>query len=304
MKRITVNTANIALIVAVLIWGSAFVATKVALEEMPVNSLIFYRFALALVFFIPVLGIVGFPKYEIRDHLTIAVSAVFEPFLYYIFETNGLRYTSASEASVIVALIPIVVVLVSSIKARVVPKKSSIFGVFFSFFGVFIIFFEGVSFSNLVDHHFYGNMMILFAVISSAFYMTLIGNLGSKYSPIHITCTQMFYGTLLLIPMCFHGDNCMIVNSITTKGLASLLFLAIFATNCAFLCYNYALSLVSSANAAVFINGVPVVTLIVASFFLNETLSRAKGLGCMIVVFSVWFTLFSNKSPIAVNSEG
>ncbi len=50
-----------------------------------------------------------------------------------------------------------------------------------------------------------------------------------------------------------------------------------------------------SSKAAVFINGIPVVTMIAAWVFLGEKLNIIQIIGGTIVLFAVWFTLTFGK---------
>jgi len=64
---------------------------------------------------------------------------LFEPILYFIFETNGLKYTTSSEAGMLIAMIPIVVVLISPIFLKERIKWYQIIFSILSFLGVFLI---------------------------------------------------------------------------------------------------------------------------------------------------------------------
>ena len=52
---------------------------------------------------------------EITSHkLSSLVVALFQPILYFIFETVGVDLTSASESGIVIALIPVVVATLSA----------------------------------------------------------------------------------------------------------------------------------------------------------------------------------------------
>jgi len=64
----------------------------------------------------------------------------------------------------------------------------------------------------------------------------------------------------------------------------ALLYLTIFATIGAFLCYNYALTKIPAFRAAVFINGIPVVTALGAWILLGESLTVVQAAGGVLVI--------------------
>ena len=74
------------------------------------------------------------------------------------------------------------------------------------------------------------------------------------------------------------------------RSVEALLYLTIFATIGAFLCYNYALSRIPASRAAVFINGIPVVTALGAWIVLGESLTPVQAAGGVLVLCAVFLT--------------
>ena len=103
--------AYIALFAAVLFWGLSFVATKVALESFTTFTLIFARFFLASCILTALILRQGFPRLGRREHAKLFLTALFQPGLYFTFETLGLQHTSAPMASLIIATVPIAVLV-------------------------------------------------------------------------------------------------------------------------------------------------------------------------------------------------
>ena len=58
----------------------------------------------------------------------------------------------------------------------------------------------------------------------------------------------------------------------------------------AFLCYNFALTQVPASRAAVFVNGIPVVTAIGAWVLLAERLTEVQAGGGLLVLAAVFLT--------------
>lgn len=59
-------------------------------------------------------------------------------------------------------------------------------------------------------------------------------------------------------------------------SVAALAYLTLFATVAAFLCYNFALSRLPATRVAVFINAIPVVSLLAAFLILGERLTPPR----------------------------
>ena len=133
----------LALIMAVLFWGSSFVATKIALQSFPPFCLIFFRFFAASIFFTFLLMRTGIPRLTWKTGRSLLLLALFQPVLYFSFETIGLQYTSATKASLIIATIPIVVLLLSIIILKERLRLINIIGIIVSLFGVTLLVFGG-----------------------------------------------------------------------------------------------------------------------------------------------------------------
>ncbi|MGH7230067.1 MAG: DMT family transporter [Nitrospiraceae bacterium] len=95
---------QLALLLTTFIWGATFPATKAVLEQVPPLSFLFLRFLLGAVL---ALAIVLILKIRLRmDRLTLRMSVIATVWLFfgYVLQTEGLRYTTASNSAFITAL--------------------------------------------------------------------------------------------------------------------------------------------------------------------------------------------------------
>lgn len=281
-----------ALLSAVLFWGLSFVATKIALETIPAFTLIFARFFVSASFFGLLIFKRGFPRFTAKDHWIILLTALFEPCLYFIFETKGLQYTSAPKASLIIATVPLAVLLLASLLLKERARTASIFGIFISLAGIWLLVTGDPKFSWDLKGALMGDLLIFGAVISASLYIVCARRLGKTYSSLDITTMQTFYGALFFAPAFLWEYPDLQWAAISGRSLTALVYLTIFATIAAFLCYNHALTKIPAARAAVFINGIPVVTAIGAWCLLGEMLSPQQGAGGLLVLAAVFVTSF------------
>jgi len=133
-----------------------------------------------------------------------------------------------------------------------------------------------------------GALLVFGAVISAALYMVCVRNLGRERSAMEITGMQFIYGTLLFVPAFFLELPGMQWSQVSPRSLLALAFLVLFATLGGFLCYNHALTRIQASRAAVFINGIPVVTAFGAWAMLGETLTPLQISGGLLVLFGVY----------------
>jgi drug/metabolite transporter (DMT)-like permease len=137
-----------------------------------------------------------------------------------------------------------------------------------------------------------GDLLIFGAVFSAAFYIVGARNLGKKYSSKDITTMQTLYGAIFFAPAFFWELPEVKWSAMNGRSLAALIYLTVFATVAAFLCYNHALTKIPAARASVFINGIPVVTAVGAWLLLGETLNPTQSAGGLLVLTAVFVTSY------------
>ncbi len=280
----------LALNAAVIFWGLSFVATKIALESIPLFTLVFARFSLASCPFLVLMALRGFPAFTRKDHVKMFLVALFEPGLYFIFETLGLKYTSAPKASLIIATIPVVVVILSSLFLGEKTRLTGILGICLSLTGIAVLVTGDPQFKWALGGSMLGDILILGAVITAALYIVSARSLGQNRSPLEITSMQFMYGAIFYAPAFFWELPKIQWAAFSGRSLGALAYLTLFATVSAFLCYNFALSRVPASRAAVFINGIPVVTALGAWVLLGEKLTIIQAFGGIFVLFAVFLT--------------
>ena len=275
---------------AVIFWGLSFVATKIALESVPTFTLVFIRFSLAATLLTALTGRQGFPSFTRTEHLKMFLLALFEPGLYFIFETIGLQYTTAPKTALIIATVPLATLIFSVIFIGERTSLKGVSGVSLSLIGITVLVAGDPQFKWDLGGRLFGDLLIFGAVISAAIYFILARNLGQNHSPIKITNLQFIYGTIFYLPAFVWELPGLHWSAISSRSLGALVYLTLFATVGAFLCYNYALSKMPASRAAVFINGIPVVTALGAWLLLGETLTLTQAGGGVLVLFAVALT--------------
>jgi len=279
-----------ALNAAVIIWGLSFVATKIALESFPTFTLIFARFGIAACLFLLLMAFRGFPSFTGKDHGKILLTAFFQPGLYFLFETIGLQYTTAPKASLIIATIPVLVLVLSAILLNEPAGMARLSGVGLSFIGIVVLITGNPEFRWVMGGELLGDLLICGAVVSAALYMICARDLGQTYSALDITGMQAIYGAVFYAPAFFWELPSVDWAAISGQSLGALAYLTMFATITAFLCYNHALTRMHASRAAVFINGVPVVTALGAWVLLGEKLTLMQGFGGALVLSAVYLS--------------
>jgi drug/metabolite transporter (DMT)-like permease len=286
-----------ALSLSVLFWGLSFVGTKIALRSLAPFLLIFARFGIAACFFLCAMWYRGFPSLTLKEHGQVLLAALFQPGLYFVFETTGLQYTTASKASLIVAVIPITVLILSVLFLKERLSLPTLSGIAISFVGAVLLVVGDPETRWALEGPMLGDLLIFGAVTSMAFYTILMKKTVQTHSALDITGLQICYGALLFAPALLWKPAQFRLAGVSTSSLIALICLTLFATIGAFFCYNYALARLSSSKTALFLNCVPVVTTIGAWAILGERLTLLQIIGGALVLVSVYLTSDLEKPP-------
>jgi len=282
---------------AVTFWGLSFVASKMALETIPPFTLVFARFSIASCFFLFLMFRLGFPKFTRKEHMKLFFMSLFEPGLYFVFETVGLQYTTAAKASLIIAIIPLTVTLFAIPLLGERPRGFTVLGILISFAGIAVLVTGDPEFQWKMGGRLLGDILIFCAVLSATFYIIGARDLGRNHSAPEITSVQILYGALFFAPGFLWELPELQWDAVSSRSLAALGYLTVFATIAAFVCYNYGLSKVPAARAAMFINSSPVITTFAAWFLLGERLTMFQICGGSIVLLSVFLSNLSPAQP-------
>jgi len=256
--------------------------------------LIFIRFFRASLCFGVVLLGSNTPPISQAAFKKLFLLALFQPGLYFFFETYGLKYASATKTSLIIATIPITVLVCSVIFLKEKLRLHNAVGVLLSLAGVALLIFGGAPVLS-AEGDLLGDLLILGAVSSATVYMILARHLGQTISPVQITGLQMIFGCLLFLPFFLWNVRTLNWAAIGPDVVGAVLGLTVFATIGAFSCYNFALSRMPASRVSVFINGIPIVTACGAWFLLGESMATLQMLGGVIVIGSVYLANYRSS---------
>ena len=285
--------AFLSLIFAMLIWGSSFVALKVALIDTKPYTIMFLRMAIASSCFL--IFIKSFLKYKFskKDIKYILLLSLFEPALYFIFEVNALRFTSASQAGVITSTMPIITAIFAGIILKELITRRLIIGSIISMLGVVML----SSYANATTHAsnpLLGNLLELGAMVCAAGYTIVAKHLSSKFSALFITASQSFLGALFFLPF-FLYEYTQYGFHTSTDSMLWILYLGVVVTLGGYGLYNYALTKIDASRAAVFINLIPIFSVILGYLLLGERLNTIQIFASIIILIGVTIAEYRKK---------
>ena len=286
--------AIVCLLVATALWGSSFVALKFAFAEMPPLWVIFGRMALGSLVFIGAWRWRGELEYRAGDWKYLLGLAICEPCLYFVFEAIALQNTSASQAGMITALLPLMVAVGAFVFLRERITRASLAGFVLAVIGVIWLSLTGEANAH-APAPLLGNFFEFLAMLCAMGYILTLKYLSSRYSAFLLTAMQSFVGAIFFLPLA--ALSAPFPTTVSAAGIGAVVYLGLLVTVGAYGLYNYAVSQIPANQAAAFINLIPIFTLLLAVVLLGETLNTQQILGSTLVFVGVALSQWRSTSP-------
>lgn len=274
---------HLAGILAMILWGMSFIWSTQAYESLNPTTTILLRLVIATIFFTAILFLFRLnEKVHKKDLKLFALAAMFEPFLYFIFEGYGLKNTSPVIGSAIIALIP----LVTPIAARIFLKERltamNIIGFFISFIGVIVLLLNK-DLELIASPK--GILFLCGAVVVAVGYSIALIRLTKLYKPLTITWMQNIVGMIYFIPLAFIMEQFQPSNLGNVQAyIVPIVCLGVFCSAIAYALWAYCFSKLGASKANVYSNLIPVFTAIFSYLLAIETLTANKIVGILVVV--------------------
>ncbi|AAD36094.1 membrane protein [Thermotoga maritima MSB8] len=258
------------------IFGLSFLFTKNALDYVTPLTFLSFRFIVAFLSYLLLL-ITGAVKLGKKPYWKLWKLVLFQPVLYFLFETYGLQRVNSSEAGMIIALIPIVVNLLAPFILKEKGDLLHYLLVGMGFLGVSLIVGFNITPGNIV-----GKVFMLLAVLSGAMYSVFSRKFSKEFTPTEITFFMMMTGAVFFTLLSLStGDFRPVFNVDVVIGA---LYLGVLSSTVAFFLLNYAIRKLSPIFTTLFSNFTTVVSVIAGVVFRNETvgIQQIAGMGLII----------------------
>ncbi|MGU1663355.1 DMT family transporter [Pseudomonas aeruginosa] len=307
------------LILAMALWGSSYVVLKVAFRELPPFWVIFGRMALGSLVFLVAWRWRGRIDYRPGDWKYLLGLAVCEPCLYFLCESFALQYTSAAQAGMITALLPLLVAVGAWLLLHERIGRMTWIG-----FGLAVLGSIWLSLAGEPDLHapqpLLGNFFELLAMLCATGYTLLLKHLSARYSAFALTAMQAFVGTLFFLPLARARPppprhppagtpgggggrgwaalaRADLPSQPSALGIQAVVYLGVVVTVGAYGLYNFGVGRLPASQASGFINLIPVFTLVFAALFLGETLNGPQMLAAGLVFIGVAISQWRSAPP-------
>ena len=276
-----------------VMWGLSFIFSKQGLNAgFQPMELAFVRYVLAAAALAPlVLWREGFPRLRREDALPMFLSSLAGITVYYFCEYNGIQRTSTVSASLILAAIPVLTLGAEALFTRARLRPTQALGAFLSLAGVGLI---TLSSSQEGTDSLAGVLFIFGASLVWVAYIFLSRRLRQRYSSLAMNAWQAVLAALTLLPAAL-GEG-FDPGAVSWDGWASAAVLALVCSALCYYLYGNALTALSPLASAIFINLIPLTTMVAGVIFLGETLTLATLAGGALIIGSIFLVNLTPQS--------
>ncbi len=283
---------------AAFFWSFSFVWFKIALLAYNPLTIVIFRLLISAILVTAIALLTKrLQKPSPHDLRLFFLMAVFEPFIYFLGESYGLKYVSPTVAAVIVSTIPLLAPIGAWYFYKEKVSWMNVAGLLFSFIGVGFVILNG---AFQIDAEPLGVGLEFIAVFAAIGYTIVLKNLASRYNTLTIIAYQNILGVLYFLPVWLFVDfQTFVQTPFHTQAFRAIILLAVFSSTLAFVFFTQSIRQIGITRTNIFINLIPVFVALFSFIILNEVLGTQKVIGIIIVVIGLFLAQIKRKEKSA-----
>ena len=275
-----------------IFWSFSFIWFKVANKTFHPITIVFIRLLFSVIILTVFLIITkNYMKIKKGDRSLFLILALFEPFVYFLGESFGLTYVSATVCSVLISTIPVFAMIGAWLIFKERLKAINYAGIILSFIGVLVFILNR---DGSISFNIKGLGLLMVAVLSAVGYNLTLSRLVGTYTPVYIVNVQNLIGAVLFLPLFLFLDfKHFISTPFTFNMFKPIIELAVFASCSAFILFAYSVRNMGITKANVFSNCIPVFTALFSFILIGDRLTVQNIIGMVIVIAGLFMSQMS-----------
>ncbi len=285
------GATDIFMLLAVLCWGINFSFIKIALREFSPHAFNGIRLLFASLILIIALFVRGesfsLAKSDIPKILFLAIIGNTAFQLLFI---HGLNWTTASNTSLIMAMTPVFVALLSVLLKHEKIHWVGWLGIVISFIGFYVIITKQVGAFHFSWKELRGDLMILIGNLFWAIYTVFSKPFLKKISPLKWTSITLAIGTVFYLPFAASEIVRIQWGEISFQAWAALIFSGLFAIAICYVIWYTSVRRVGNSKTAIYGYLPPIFTMLFAYLLISERITLLQIGGALIIFVGVYLT--------------
>lgn len=288
-----------------LMWGLSFLVIKETLAELNTYEVLAARWGISgLVYLLAALTGIVKVRFKGKNLKGLLLLVICQPCCYSLFECFGVDKTTATESSILIAAVPIIVIIEEFILLKKIPAKMAIIGVLIGFSGVILSILPGATDSS--NSQIIGYICLLIAITVGAYYNMGVGLISDDFSVIEISFAMSVSGGIFFNILSLAMGNGAHPYRVFLQGGPVTWQLLFLGLGCGVLCYamyNYNLGRIPSTVAScVQTNSINVVGVVAGIMVLHEPWGWYTVVGVMLTVTGIVICALSGEKQKTIDS--
>lgn len=287
------STARLLLLIAIVIWGWTFVATKICLNYLDSVQLLALRYIIGLPFLFVMIRFMKLPISFKGEGMRTMVFASFLLAGHLLIQITGLHLTTATNTGWIIGVTPLVMAVMSRLILKERFHRGTAIGIAVASMGILLLISRG-DFSSIAWLHNIGDWIILGSTTTWSLYSILVATVAKKQNPILVSFHTMLPATILFVIYLVTMSDWSKVASLPLDGIIAILFLALLGMVIANWFWQIGVTTIGATQSGMFLYLEPLATTALAIPYLVEPFNWATGVGGLLVMGGVYMSQFMN----------
>lgn len=283
--------AEIILLIIVVIWGINTPVMKIGL--LTVTPLVYNACRLIVTAVLVSAALLLSKSYKPmprQDLKQIAAISVFGFFFNQVLIVFGLSQTTAGNASLVMATLPVEVALINCLFRIEMISRQMTVGIVTGLLGVFLIVLGSNKELSLLGPHLLGALLLLVGQFCYGYYTIFFKQLINKYSIYQIFTYVITINAVLFSFIAMPELLRLDWRSISASAWFSIFFSSGFALGLANVVWLWIVGVLGSTKAALYQYLCPVVSIAVAWIYLDETFGFIQCIGAAVTFLGLYLT--------------
>lgn len=256
-----------------------------------------------MVFGTVVFWLIGFfvktERIESKDLLTIMIGGLMGFIGTQLLFSQALTYTTPVTFSLLMAITPVVVLVLSAMFLKEVVPLKKVLGIVISISGAALIILQAGTRSEEGSNNSLGIVFAVMCMFCYAGYLVLTRKISVKYHPVAIAKWMFLVSAVVAIPMSLANPEPQTIYSDagTVSAYGLLIFSLLFSTTLAFFLMPYALKRLEASAVSIFMNLQPIVASSVAIIIGQDLLTWEKPVAAVLVIVGVYLVTKKKTQP-------
>lgn len=279
--------AILALTLASILWGVTPAVMKLTLTSIPVFTLAFIRFGTATLLLLPF--ILRSHKLKIANHDVplVVLSGLTGVAIHIPLFFFGLKFTTALNAGIFVAAIPIFTLLAAHMFLKEKLRRTLFLGALLGTLGIGVIIGQDLFKVTLSP---FGDLLILLSTLSFVAYEIVSKKLLRIYNPMVLTFYTFAIGAIIFLPFAYtelmNEPNW--IARISDQAVFGVLYGIFFSSLAAYALWQWGLSKIEVSRVAFFLYLDPIVATVTAVLLLSERITPSFVIGAVLIFLGLF----------------